>query len=55
VKAQAAEDAMQTDAIEADYPNGHIVRLPYASHYVWRSNEADVEREMNPFMDQLPK
>jgi pimeloyl-ACP methyl ester carboxylesterase len=52
-KADAAFAATQIDAIEADYPNGHVVRLPYASHYVFRSNEADVEREMNAFMDSL--
>jgi len=32
-----------------------VVRLPYADHYVFRSNEADVLREMNAFMDGLEK
>jgi len=30
-----------------------LVRLADASHFVWRSNEADVLREMNAFMDSL--
>ena len=42
------------DALEKAYPTAHIVRLPLASHYVWRSNEADVLREMNAFIDGLP-
>ena len=43
------------DTLEAHYPNAHVVRLPNANHYVFLSNEADVLREMNAFMDGLPK
>ena len=43
----------QTAAFEKALPNARVVRLPYASHYVFRSNEADVVREMNAFMETL--
>jgi hypothetical protein len=32
-----------------------VVRLANAEHDVFRSNEAEVTREMNAFMDQLGK
>ena len=41
----------QRVAIAADYPAARIVRLANAEHELWRSNEADVLREMNAFMD----
>jgi len=31
-----------------------VVRIPHATHYVFRSNEADVLREMNAFIATLP-
>jgi hypothetical protein len=34
-------------------PSAHVVRLRNANHYIFRSNEADVEREMKTFMDAL--
>lgn len=46
-------ETRQTAAFERALPNARVVRLPYASHYVFRSNEADVVREMNAFMDGL--
>jgi pimeloyl-ACP methyl ester carboxylesterase len=45
----------QIAAVEADYPNARIVRLPYANHYVFRSNQADVLREIDAFIDSLPR
>lgn len=42
----------QTSAFEG-IPSAHVVRLLNADHYIFRSNEADVEREMNAFMDAL--
>jgi hypothetical protein len=33
----------------------HVVRLPNANHYVFRSNEAEVIRAMNDFLDELPQ
>jgi len=35
-------------------PSAKVVRLPFASHYVFFSNEADVLREMNAFIGSLP-
>ena len=43
----------QAVTLQADYLNARIVRLPDANHYVFLSNEADVLREMNAFIDQL--
>ena len=48
-------DAARSAYFEKQSPSAHVVRLPNASHYLWRSNAADVEREMNAFMDTLPK
>jgi hypothetical protein len=45
--------AARVDALERSYPNGRVVRLSRAQHYIWRSHEADVIREMNAFMDGL--
>jgi hypothetical protein len=54
-KAAEASQVEQANAFAAGNPAAHIVRLAYAKHYVFRSNEADVLREMNSFMDGLPK
>jgi non-heme chloroperoxidase len=40
-------------AFQTGNPNAQIVLLPHASHYIWRSNEAQVEQDMNAFMDGL--
>jgi pimeloyl-ACP methyl ester carboxylesterase len=58
--ADAADDAntgarAQADAFEKGVPSAHVVRLSHASHFVFRSNEADVLREMNAFIDGLPQ
>ena len=45
----------QATAFEKALPSAHVVRLPNADHYVFRSNEADVLREMNAFIGNLPK
>lgn len=52
-KALAENVRQQANALEAAAPLVHVVRLPNASHYVYRSNEADVEREMNAFMAKI--
>jgi len=44
----------QIAAVAAEYPNAHIIRLPEANHYVFRSNQADVLREIDAFMAGLP-
>jgi non-heme chloroperoxidase len=40
-------------ALEKRLPNARIVRIPFASHFIYRSNEAEVVREMNAFMDEV--
>ena len=42
----------QASAFES-IPSAHVVRIPNADHYIYRSNAADVEREMNAFLDTL--
>jgi non-heme chloroperoxidase len=44
----------QAAAFERAIPAAHVVRLEHANHYVYRSNEADVLREMNAFIATLP-
>ena len=39
--------------LEKRLPNARIVRIPFASHFIYRSNEAQVVREMNAFMDGI--
>ncbi|HKB10445.1 MAG TPA: alpha/beta hydrolase [Vicinamibacterales bacterium] len=43
----------QAAAFEKGVPSARVVRLPHAHHYVFRSNEADVLREMNAFLSVL--
>lgn len=40
-------------AFEAGIPQGRIVRIPHASHYVFSSNEAEVIREIDAFISTL--
>ena len=40
-------------AFERGVPSARVVRLSHASHVVFRSNEADVLREMNAFIGSL--
>ena len=42
--------AAQAKAFETGVPTVHTVLLAHASHYVFRSNEEDVLREMNAFL-----
>jgi non-heme chloroperoxidase len=44
----------QAKAFETGIPTAHVVRLPRANHFVFFSNEADVLREVNPFLVSLP-
>jgi len=48
-----AADAARSAAFEKQSPNARLVRIPRASHYLWHSNEAQVEQEMNAFLDGL--
>ena len=49
-----ASDAARADLYEKTAPHARVVRIANASHFIWRSNEAQVEQEMNAFMDALP-
>jgi non-heme chloroperoxidase len=44
----------QVDAFQTGNPSARVVRIPNANHLVYRSNEADVVREMNAFIATLP-
>jgi non-heme chloroperoxidase len=44
----------QADAFQKGVPTARVVRLPHADHFVFRSTEADVLREMNAFLGTLP-
>lgn len=44
----------QADALQRGVPSARVIRLANADHYVFRSNEADVVREMNSFLATLP-
>ncbi|MCU1250032.1 MAG: putative hydrolase [Edaphobacter sp.] len=54
VEADRERFSAQANAFEAGLPSAHVVRLPNASHYVFKSNEADGIREMNAFLSKLP-
>jgi pimeloyl-ACP methyl ester carboxylesterase len=55
--AREAEDlertGVQAAAFEKGVPSARVVRLPHANHYLFRSNQADVLREMNAFLAGL--
>jgi len=60
-KARAAMEASdkrnverQVAAVKRQVPEAHVVVFPNANHYLFRSNEADVLREMNSFIATLP-
>jgi len=44
----------QVSAFARGVPQARVVRLPRANHFIFRSNEADVLREMRAFIDALP-
>jgi pimeloyl-ACP methyl ester carboxylesterase len=49
-----ANTEAQVKAFESGLPHARVVRLPGAEHYVFRSNEVEVIREMNSFLAALP-
>ena len=44
----------QAKAFETGVPSARVIRLAHANHFVFVSNEVDVLREMNTFLDSLP-
>jgi hypothetical protein len=49
-----ASTGAQALAFEKGVPSARVVRLAHASHFVFRSNEADVLRELSKFVGGLP-
>jgi pimeloyl-ACP methyl ester carboxylesterase len=54
IAANNRDTERQAVAFERQVPSAHVVRIPNANHYIFRSNEADVLREMNAFIATLP-
>lgn len=54
VENDRAITSAQADAFQTGVPFARVVRIPNADHFVFRSNEADVIREMNAFLAGLP-
>jgi len=50
---ETAADKAQAKAFELGVQGARVIRLPNARHMVFLSNEADVLREMNAFLDDL--
>ena len=50
-----AEVSEQADAFQNGNPQARVVRIANADHFVFRSNEADVLREINDFISKLPQ
>jgi pimeloyl-ACP methyl ester carboxylesterase len=44
----------KASALRAGIPSAQVVLVPNADHYVFNSNEEDVLREMNVFLEKLP-
>ena len=55
VLARETKWAAQLEAIEAGLPHARVVRIPNADHYIFRSNEARVLREIDAFLEDLYK
>ena len=49
-----ASTTAQAKAFQSGIPSAHVILLPNASHYVFKSNEAEVIRDMNAFLMKLP-
>lgn len=47
--------AATVEGFKAGVPQAKVVSLANGTHYIFTSNPAEVEREMNAFMDGLPK
>lgn len=45
----------QAHAFETQVSNARVVRIPNADHYLFRTNEADVLRDMNDFISNLQR
>jgi pimeloyl-ACP methyl ester carboxylesterase len=50
-----AATELQASAFARGVPQARVVRLRRANHFVFRSNESEVLREMHAFIDSLPR
>jgi pimeloyl-ACP methyl ester carboxylesterase len=48
------KERVQLARLEHDIPTATIARIPLGDHYVWRTNETDVLREIRVFLSRLP-
>lgn len=55
VAADLERQTRLANAFEAGVPSAKVIRVPNADHYIYRSNEAEVFRAMNEFLDHLPR
>jgi len=53
VEDDRANVSAQADAFQAGIPSAKVVRIPNADHFIFRSNEAEVIRDMNAFIAGL--
>jgi len=49
-----AERETQIKAFESGIPSARVVLLPHANHFLFITEETDVLREMNAFLEKLP-
>lgn len=49
-----ADRDTQIKAFQSGIPSARVVRLPHANHFLFITNETDVLREMNAFLEKLP-
>lgn len=48
-----ANVSAQADALQAGIPSAQVIRIANADHFIFRSNEAEVIRAMNAFIEGL--
>jgi len=54
-QSQAETSSAQADAFQAAIPQARVVRLDHADHFIFKSNESEVIKEMNAFLANLPR
>ncbi len=54
-RTRAAEAAIQAEDFTRLNPKAHVVRLPKAGHFIWKTNDEEVEREMKAFIARLQR
>lgn len=53
-KMEYADELTQIRAFQKHLPGAKVIRIPNADHYVFFSNRAQVERDVNAFLNALP-